>query len=166
MSIKLAKDKTLLESNLERIDEPLNLLVNKIVSAISDLNNSFNNLWSLSDPEIEEIANYLGPVRVQETFEAHYVTGTALNTILSLRGVDSPRAVVVKPRDFVVDPDTGVITLVPLPVPEPVVVVEPVEDPVVDPPVDPVIPADPVVDPPVEEPVVPVDPPVEEPVVP
>jgi len=116
--IKLAKSKTQFDLNLEAIDEPLSLLSNKIVSAVHDLNTSFNALWSLDDDSIEEILNYFGIETVIGVFTAHWQTGTALNQILEARGIPEPRATVSKPRDFTVNPETGEIKLVPLPEPE------------------------------------------------
>jgi hypothetical protein len=186
--IVLTPEKTRLESNLERLESPLVLLSNKVASSVSDLNTAFNNLWTLSDEEILEIANHFGPQRMLEIFESHYRVGNYLNEICSLRGIENVSCITTKPRDFTVDPETGIISFYV----EPVVVPEPWVDPrslIDNPEYDerfdpmsenydpeyaaanpynpfPVIPEEPT-DPPVEEPVIhdePVDPPVEEPV--
>lgn len=115
--IHISPTKTQLEINLSNIDAPLSLLENNIRSAINNLNESFTNFWKLPDDQIEEILNYHGPVEMNNIFTAHYTYGVAMNTLLEDRGIDSPRAVLVKPREITMD-ENGKLRLVPIMVEE------------------------------------------------
>lgn len=116
MSIQLIPQKTQLEINLQKIDAPLVLVENCIKTAIVNLNDSFNQFWGLPDDQIEEIMNSKGIEELQKIFEAHFRYANEFNKLLQDRGIDNPRAIIVKPREISVD-SNGVISLIPLPNP-------------------------------------------------
>ena len=115
--INITPQKTQLELNLERINEPIIRVENRIKACVHDLNESFNNFWNQSDEAINEILVFKGVEEITKIFEAHYQHGTAFNKILEDRGISEPRAVLVKPRDLTVN-GQGNLELVPLPEPE------------------------------------------------
>lgn len=114
MSIQLVPQKTQLEINLQKIDAPLVLVENCVKTAIANLNDSFNQFWSLPDDQIEEIMNNKGIEELQKIFEAHFRYANAFNSLLADRGITTPRAITAKPRDIEVNIETGYISLIPL----------------------------------------------------
>lgn len=68
---------------------------------------------------------------MEKIFTAHYTYGVMMNQLLEDRGIDSPRAVLVKPREITMD-ENGKLVLVPLPVAEEIPVEEELENPIIE----------------------------------
>ncbi len=111
----LQSDKT--TEHILKIQEYAETTNRAINAAIVALNNAYNYSWNLPDDELRDVLQMLlDNGKLQELFQNHYITATALNTIQNSTGYIGDRAIAVAGREFTIE--DGVITLVALPTPQ------------------------------------------------
>lgn len=114
--IKFGIQGSQLEDDLRRIESPLTTLDSYLSLCAASLNEAMDVFWNLPDERIEAILNYYGPQQVEAIFAAHAEKAAMFNAILAARGLP-PIARIGAAREIAVDPEPGVISLVPLPDP-------------------------------------------------
>ncbi len=130
--IKFTHDLGRLDRDKDAIERPLLAMDEYLKLAAMQLNAALDTFWSFPEERICAILNDYGIEQVTAIFTAHAEKAGMLNALLASRGIE-PLARIGAARELQVDPETGVISLKPLPVPEPVVESLPVSDPYVDP---------------------------------
>jgi len=111
--------------NADKVERAGNTALLAAAAAVSALNNAHKVFWSHSEEELAELLQHLLDAgELVNVFERHLLAATGLNEILDANGYTGRRAVTAAGREFEVTPE-GVLTLVPLPVPEPKIIPEP-----------------------------------------
>jgi hypothetical protein len=111
---------TILDKNLNRIKELISVSVSTFAASAKSLNNTLGGFWNLPDSELEELLNRMGIQKVAEVFTAHNFAANSVNKILDDAEYEGERAITTALREFTVDPETGYISIVPIPEFEPV----------------------------------------------
>ena len=108
------------QRNLAAVEAPIVRIEARMKASVDDLNEAYHAMWGLSDAEIEEIVNSKSLEWFEGLLTQHATNAAMFNAILAARGITTQQAIIGLPREFTVDPETGVFSLVPLPTPDPV----------------------------------------------
>ena len=116
-----APEKTPLQVALDAFYEQNLHVANELSHLIGWLNTGHAYLWNLPDAVLTDFLNTLGPERVNMLMTDHCTMGGMANAILDrIASPDYPnRATVTPGREIVMDPATGLFSVVPRPEPEP-----------------------------------------------
>lgn len=110
--------KTQTEKDIQIIEDASATFSNAVNAAIFTLNLAYDALWKLPDDRLVAVLQRLYDAgKLMELFTDHNFSAVNLNEIQDKAQANGPRAIAVAGREFtIVD---GVISLVPLPLPEP-----------------------------------------------
>ncbi len=117
-TIKFTNEKSRLDSNLSSLEGFLTTMDKQVIGAAKQLNAALDWFWSRPDEEIEEILNFYGPAGVQPVFGQHEEKAIMFNSILAARGLPQISKIGAQ-KLVIIDPDTGLFSIAPLPEPAP-----------------------------------------------
>ncbi len=115
--IRFTHDRGRLDRDKDAIEQPLRAMDEYLKLGAMQLNAALETFWSFPDDRICAILNDYGIEQVTAIFTAHAEKAGMFNAMLASRGI-GPVAKIGAPRGLRVDPETGVISLEPLPAPE------------------------------------------------
>lgn len=87
--------------------------------AINQVNATWGAVWAKPTARLEAMLNAIGAVKVQQLVQSQALAAARINDLLDATQSPLPRVVATPGRTYTVNPETGYITVVPLPEEEP-----------------------------------------------